>query len=97
MFYMQASHYFFNITSDFVANYDYIGLKDTITFGPMKSIQCVDIQIVGDSLAEGLESFTVQVTSNSSEIVVLTSQVIVHIQKSDGKKINSVKNILCAV
>ena len=96
MFYIQASH-FFNITSNFVANYDYIGLKDTITFGPMKSIQCVDIQIVDDSLEEGLESFTVQVTSNSSEIVVMTSQVIVHIQKSDGKKINSVKNILYVV
>ena len=72
-------------------------MKDTITFGPMKSILCVDIQIINDSLAEGLESFTVQLASNSSEIVVLTSQVIVHIQKSDGKKINSVKNILCAV
>ena len=72
-------------------------MKDTITFGPMKSIQCVDIQIINDSLAEGLESFTVQVTSNSSEIVVLTSQVIVHIQKSDGKKINGVKNSLCCI
>ena len=77
---------FFSITSDFIANYDYIGLKDTLTFEPFQSIECVDIQIINDSLAEGLESFTVQLTTNSSEIVVITSLVIVHIQPSDGKK-----------
>ena len=46
---------FLNITFDFVANYDSIGLKDTITFGPMKSIQCPDTQTINDSLTEGLE------------------------------------------
>ena len=83
---MLFRNYFFSITSHFIANYDYIGLKDTLTFGPFQSIQCIDIQIIDDSLAEGLESFTVQLTTNSSEIVVITSQVIVHIQPSDGKK-----------
>jgi len=66
----QWQHFFITANSlSLAANYDYIPVSYTLTFGPShQSEQCVKIQIINDSLAEGWERFTVQLTTNTSAI-----------------------------
>ena len=67
------------------ANYDYIPVSYTLTFGPSyQSEQCIKIQIINDSLAEGYERFTVQLTTNSSAINITTSQFNIYIEPNNG-------------
>ena len=57
----------------------------TLTFGPSyQSEQCIKIQIINDSLAEGWERFTVQLTTNSSAINITTSQFNIYIEPNNG-------------
>ena len=67
------------------ANYDYIPVNYTLIFGPsLQSEQCRDIQTINDSLAEGLEILTVQLTTNSSVVELSTPQIMINIQDNDG-------------
>lgn len=57
----------------------------TLSFGPSyQSEQCVEIQIINDSLAEGWERLTVQLTTNSSAIDLATPQFKIYIKPNDG-------------
>ena len=65
----------------------YIPVSYTFTFGPsLQSEQCRDIQIINDRLAERLEIFTVQLTTNGSAIELTTPQIMINIQDNDGRK-----------
>lgn len=66
------------------ANFDYVLLNSTLTFGPLHSVQqCVQIEIVDDSLAEGLEQFTVGLTTTSSAVNVTDSIFKIFIEPND--------------
>ena len=68
------------------ANYDYIPVSYTLTFGPSyQSEQCVEILVINDSLAEGWERLTVQLTTNSSAIELITPQFKIYIEPNDGR------------
>ena len=67
------------------ANYDYIPVSYTLTFGPSyQSEQCIKIQIINDSLAEDWERFTVQLATNSSAINITTPQFNIYIEPNNG-------------
>lgn len=75
----------------YTANFDYIILNTTLTFGPSHpEQQCVQIAIVDDSLAEGLEQFTVEFTATSSAVNVTNSTLKIFIEPNDCKCQNSI-------
>ena len=71
------------------AGYDYYPLNQTITFEPtdnLRSEQCLEIDIIDDSLPEDWEMFTVLLSTNSSTTVDITQlqSFDVFICPSDG-------------
>ena len=71
------------------AEYDYIPSNFTLIFTPsnmMKSRQCVQIEIIDDSLAEFWEVFTVLLSTNSSAVDLTLNKFDIYISPNDGKK-----------
>ena len=70
-----------------LADYDYHPLKQTITFEPSKmtrSQQCVQIEIIDDSIAEDFEVFSVLLSTNSSAVKLVQEKLDLYIYKNDG-------------
>lgn len=76
-----------------VANFDYVPVRSTITFGPSyPTEQCLQIEIIDDSLAEGPEHFTLLLSSSSSAINITDDVVVITIEQNDCKLHTSLPN-----
>ena len=70
-----------------LADYDYHPLKQTVTFEPTnmtRSQQCVQIEIIDDSLPEDYEVFSVLLSTNSSAVKLVQEKLDLYIYKNDG-------------
>ena len=71
----------------FTAGYDYYPLRQTIVFEAndrIRSMQCLQIEIIDDSLAESWEMFTVLLSTNNSAVQLTHHSFDVFIQPNDG-------------
>ena len=67
------------------ADYDYKTTAHTLTFEPSGSQQqCLEIEIINDSLPEDWEVFTLLLSNNNSAVNLTTKRVDVHIQPHNG-------------
>ena len=71
-----------------IANFDYMPVSLTLTFGPSHpSMQCLVIEVINDSLAEGLEQFTVELSTTSLAVKIIDRIFHIFIQENDCKSI----------
>ena len=72
-----------------LACYDYKITTSTLTFEPSFEIrsqqQCLEIEIINDSLPEDREVLTLQLSTNNPEVQLITHRVDVYIIANDGK------------
>ena len=70
------------------ANFDYIPRRQTVTFESTESVrsqQCLEIELIDDSLAESWEMFSVTLSTNSSSSVNITRREFnIFIAPNDG-------------
>ena len=70
-----------------LAGYDYKTTIRDLVFEPFNGQQqCLNIKIVDDSLPEDLEVFTLLLSTDNSEVNLITDRVDVHIQPNDKGK-----------
>ena len=73
----------------FSANVDYKSTTHTLVFEPSNEMrsqqQCLEIEIIDDSLPEYREVFTLLLSTNSSAVDLITQRVNVYIRRNDGK------------
>ncbi|CAI7997925.1 hypothetical protein GBAR_LOCUS2277, partial [Geodia barretti] len=65
---------------------DYLPLNKTLTFEPSINMTlegCVEIDILDDSLNESWEVFSVQISTNTSAVVLLNTLIDVYIRPND--------------
>ena len=71
-----------------------------------RSRQCLQIEIVNDSLAEETEVFSVLLSTNSTTVSLLQNQLDLYIYRNDGKSIRhahvymhagEIRNSLCQI
>ena len=66
-------------------DYDYKTTTHTLMFEPSGSQQqCLEIEIINDSLPEGWEVFTLLLSTNNSAVDLIAQRVDVYIQPNDG-------------
>ena len=78
-----ASFFSCTIFLSCAADSDYHSLNHTLIFAPSnmtRSLQCVQIEIIDDSLAEDWEMFTVLLSTNSSTVNLTRHEFDVFIQ-----------------
>ena len=69
-----------------IGGIDYVSLSQTLTLGPsVTSEQCVEIEILDDSLTESWEMFVVQLSTNSTAVYLVNELVHVYISPNDSK------------
>ena len=72
-----------------LADYDYKITTSTLKFEPSFEIrsqqQCLEIEIIDDSLPEDWEVLTLLFSTNNSEIQLITQRINVYIRANDGK------------
>ena len=72
------------------ADYDYKTTAHTLIFEPSNEMrsqqQCLEIEIINDSLPEDWEVFTLLLSTNNSEVDLITHRVDVYIQPNNGNK-----------
>ena len=66
-----------------IAGYDYRQLRRTITFDMTRSHQCLQIEIIDDSLAEDWEMFSVLLSTNNSAVNLTCREFNVFIEPND--------------
>ena len=69
-----------------LAGYDYCPLKQIVSFEPSNATrleQCLEIEIIDDSLAEYWERFTVELSTSNSAVNLTQQQFDVYIRPSD--------------
>ena len=70
------------------ADYDYKKTTHTLTFEPSDDRglqqQCLEIEIIDDSLPEDWEVFTLLLSTNDSTVDLITCRVDVYIQPNNG-------------
>ena len=70
------------------ADYDYKATTYTFVFEQSDEIrsqqQCMEIEIINDSLPEDWEVFTLLLSTNNSAVDLMTHRVDVHIQPNNG-------------
>ena len=75
--------------SHFSASVDYKATTRTLMFKPSNEMrsqqQCLEIEIIDDSLPEDQEVFTLLLSTNNSEVALITNKVNVYIRPNDGK------------
>ena len=72
----------------FSASVDYKATTHTLVFEPsdeQSQQQCLEIEIIDDSLPEDWEVFTLLLSTNNSEVDLITQRVNVYIHPNDGK------------
>ena len=71
------------------ADYDYRAATCTLVFKPSNEMrsqqQCLEIEIINDSLPEDWEVFTLLLSTNNSAVNLTVHRVDVHIQPNNGK------------
>ena len=70
-----------------IAGCDYHPLRQTLTFESSdmtRSHQCLQIEIIDDSLAEGWEMFSVLLSTNSSAVNLTRQEFNIFIRPNDG-------------
>ena len=72
----------FNITLD---DYEDLSPPATLTFSNTQLVQCVDITIVDDNIAELTEVFSVVLSTNDTQIIVSYSTAEIFITDNDGE------------
>ena len=78
-----------------LAGYDYKITTSTLKFEPFDGItsqQCLEIEIIDDSLPEDWEVFTLQLSTNNPTVDLITLIVNVSIRSNDGKYHQNVYN-----
>ena len=69
-----------------IANFDYIPISSTLTFGPLHELeQCLQIEIIDDLLAEELEQLTVVLSTTSLAINITDREFQILIGPNDCK------------
>ena len=72
-----------------LVGYDYKITNSTLKFEPSFEIrsqkQCLEIEIINDSLPEDWEVFTLLLSTNNSEVQLITQRINVYIRPNDGK------------
>ena len=72
-----------------IAGYDYKISTSTLKFEPLFEIrsqqQCLEIEIINDSLPEDWEVLTLLLSTNNSAVQLNTDRVNVYIRANDGK------------
>ena len=72
-----------------IAGYDYEINTSTLKFEPSFEIrsqqQCLEIEIINDLLPEDREVLTLLLSTNNSEVWLITQRVDVYIIANDGK------------
>ena len=70
------------------ADYDYKATTHTLAFEPSNEMtsqkQCLEIEIINDSLPEDWEVFTLLLSNNNSAVNLTTKRVDLHIQPNNG-------------
>ena len=70
------------------ADYDYKTTTHTLTFEPSddrgSEQQCLEIEIINDSLPEDWEVFTLLLSTNNSAVVLITQRVDIYIKTNNG-------------
>lgn len=85
IFLMRAVYLMLSTTSD---GSDYRRVTTTLTFQPNEDQECFDIPILADQLNEGTESFSAEITSVPSRVVISSPErTIISIVDDDGEKI----------
>ena len=77
----------YNVLSSAIEDLDYSGLPDFITFVSGDSegaISCKNITIIDDNIVEGVENFTVKLTSDFSGVSFSRGLSVVEISDNDG-------------
>ena len=70
----------------FVAGFDYLGVDHELHFvASEQSVQCVEIEVVDDSLAETEEWFGIRVSTEWPLANVIETQLQLHIEPSDSE------------
>lgn len=68
---------------------DYIGLTETVTFYPGQNTSSVEVVLTDDAVYEGLQEFSVTLTSANSDVVnIINGNATVTIVDDDGKFVN---------
>ena len=78
-----ACNVFFCLYS-YSADYDYIATNHTLTFERGSQQQCLENEIINDSLPEDWEVFTLLLSTNNSTVDLVTHRVDVYIQPNNG-------------
>ena len=68
-----------------IADYDYKITTSTLKFEPSSQQQCLEIEIINDSLPEDWEMLTLLFSTNNSEVQLITQRINVYIIANDGK------------
>ena len=69
-----------------IGGIDYVSLSQTLTLGPsVTSEQCVEIEILDDSLTESWEMFEVQLSTNSTAVYLVNWLVHIYISPNNSK------------
>ena len=69
-----------------IGGIDYVSLSQTLTLGlSVTSEQCVEIEILDDSLTESWEMFEVQLSTHSTALYLVNWQVHIYISPNDSK------------
>ena len=91
---------FFRLYS-YSADYDYKSTIHTLTFEPSNERgsqqQCVEIEIINDSLPEDWEVFTLQLSTNNSAVDLTTHGVDVYIQPNNGLSVHCILLHTCVL
>ena len=66
------------------AGNDYVGTSQIVTFAPGDTIKTVQVPINNDTVYEGLEQFTAQLTTTDSGVVIFQPDAIARINDNDG-------------
>ena len=72
-----------------IEDLDYTGLPDLITFVSGDSegaMSCKNITIIDDNIVEGVENFTVKLTSDFSGVTVSRGLSVVEISDNDARE-----------
>lgn len=76
------------LSSSHAAFSDYIPVNQTLTFEPSTSMiseQCVEIEIVNDSLAESWEIFSIQISADTLAVDLFDNMIDVYIHPDDSR------------
>ena len=67
---------------------DYIEVTETVTFHPGQNTSSVEVVLTDDAVYEGLQEFSVTLTSSSDLVNIINGNATVMIVDDDGKFVN---------